>query len=314
MKKKFIILVLAIATILTLTTIKQADAYAYDIKESEFFDKTYEYNITNKSYYRDTSSTTPITSLYIEEFTIYYQVGYLRDDYNDYDAGTIYFDIQEVRLIYNVTYHSPSKPNNNTLIKDTFVYRVPSLGKSNTILEGTNRFYTYLFYNEVFDGVDDFTNINEYLDAILPGVTFSFYSSKLNDNTIQLNPSVLITLYTDYDDFEANITKQTQWITSIPYDSTLVGDFKALNFDISYYHCPLSYWERLEEETVVRKYIKQNPPIDPNTSYDNIMTSVFGGFADILSTEVFPNITIGLIIGLPLLLGALLIILKFIRG
>lgn len=51
-----------------------------------------------------------------------------------------------------------------------------------------------------------------------------------------------------------------------------------------------------------------------NTTYGNIFTTLFGGFSDILNVEVFPNITIGLVVGLPILLGLFLIILKLIRG
>jgi hypothetical protein len=316
MKKKLIILIMALVLSIALISTKKADAYAYDIKESDFFNQTYEYNIVPKKlYYLDKTAATPITSLYIDELTIYYQVGYLRDDYNDYEMGSIFFSIEEVRLVYYVSYYSPTSPTNpNTKKQDSIVWRVPRLGNSNSDLEGTNIFYTELFYDEVFNGVDNFSNLTPYLDSILPSVRFSFYSSKLNDSTIQLHPNIFISLYTDYDEFEANITKKSTYIQSLPYDSSVIGTFKAFNFDIVCYYLPLIYWERLEEETAVRKYVEQNPPIDPNTSYDNIMTSVFGGFADILSIEVFPNITIGLIIGLPLLLGALLIILKFIRG
>lgn len=49
-------------------------------------------------------------------------------------------------------------------------------------------------------------------------------------------------------------------------------------------------------------------------SYKNVMTSAFDGASSLLSVEVFPNITIGLIIGLPLLLGLFVIVLKLVRG
>lgn len=48
--------------------------------------------------------------------------------------------------------------------------------------------------------------------------------------------------------------------------------------------------------------------------YTNLITNIFNGLGDILSIQIFPNITIALLIGLPLLLGVLVIILKILRG
>lgn len=49
-------------------------------------------------------------------------------------------------------------------------------------------------------------------------------------------------------------------------------------------------------------------------AYKNVLTSAFDSATSLMNTEVFPNITIGLILGLPLLLGLFLIVLKLIRG
>lgn len=49
-------------------------------------------------------------------------------------------------------------------------------------------------------------------------------------------------------------------------------------------------------------------------SYTNLITRIFNGLGDILSIQIFPNITIGLLIGLPLLLGVFIIIIKILRG
>lgn len=49
-------------------------------------------------------------------------------------------------------------------------------------------------------------------------------------------------------------------------------------------------------------------------TYGNIMTTTFGAIGDILNVQIFPHITIGLVIGIPILLGLFLIIVKFIRG
>lgn len=48
--------------------------------------------------------------------------------------------------------------------------------------------------------------------------------------------------------------------------------------------------------------------------YTNLISGIFNGVGDILSIQVFPNITIALIIGLPLLLAVLVIIIKLLRG
>lgn len=50
------------------------------------------------------------------------------------------------------------------------------------------------------------------------------------------------------------------------------------------------------------------------TQYTGLVTGIFNGLGDLLSVEVFPNITIALLIGLPLLLGAFIIIIKILRG
>lgn len=47
--------------------------------------------------------------------------------------------------------------------------------------------------------------------------------------------------------------------------------------------------------------------------YTNIMNSTFSGFSQLLNVEIFPNITLGLIIGLPILLGLFLIVIKMIK-
>lgn len=48
--------------------------------------------------------------------------------------------------------------------------------------------------------------------------------------------------------------------------------------------------------------------------YTGLVTGIFNGLGNILNIQVFPNITIGLLIGLPLLLGAFIIIIKILRG
>lgn len=48
--------------------------------------------------------------------------------------------------------------------------------------------------------------------------------------------------------------------------------------------------------------------------YTGLVTGIFNGLGSLLSIQVFPNITIGLLIGLPLLLGVLIIIIKLLRG
>ena len=48
--------------------------------------------------------------------------------------------------------------------------------------------------------------------------------------------------------------------------------------------------------------------------YTGLVTGIFNGLGNLLSIQVFPNITIGLLIGLPLLLGAFIIIIKILRG
>lgn len=50
------------------------------------------------------------------------------------------------------------------------------------------------------------------------------------------------------------------------------------------------------------------------TQYTSLVTNILNGLGNILSIQVFPNITIGLIIGLPLLLGVFIIIIKILRG
>ena len=50
------------------------------------------------------------------------------------------------------------------------------------------------------------------------------------------------------------------------------------------------------------------------TEYTGLITGIFNGLGGLLSIQVFPNITIGLLIGLPLLLGVLIIIIKILRG
>lgn len=50
------------------------------------------------------------------------------------------------------------------------------------------------------------------------------------------------------------------------------------------------------------------------TQYTGLVTGIFNGLGGLLSIQVFPNITIGLLIGLPLLLGAFVIIIKILRG
>lgn len=45
-----------------------------------------------------------------------------------------------------------------------------------------------------------------------------------------------------------------------------------------------------------------------------ILSSVFNAAANIFNIELFPNITLGLVVGIPILLGLFLVIIKFIRG
>lgn len=50
------------------------------------------------------------------------------------------------------------------------------------------------------------------------------------------------------------------------------------------------------------------------TQYTSLVTNILNGLGNILNIQVFPNITIGLLIGLPLLLGVLAVVLKILRG
>ena len=50
------------------------------------------------------------------------------------------------------------------------------------------------------------------------------------------------------------------------------------------------------------------------TQYEGLITGIFNGLGGLLSIQVFPNITIALLIGLPLLLGVFIIIIKILRG
>lgn len=49
-------------------------------------------------------------------------------------------------------------------------------------------------------------------------------------------------------------------------------------------------------------------------NYTNVLKASFDSASSLMNVQVFPNITIGLIIGLPLLLGLFIIVLKLIRG
>lgn len=50
------------------------------------------------------------------------------------------------------------------------------------------------------------------------------------------------------------------------------------------------------------------------SNYTNVLQTAFNGLSNFLNVQIFPGITIALIIGLPILFGLLLIILKLIRG
>ena len=50
------------------------------------------------------------------------------------------------------------------------------------------------------------------------------------------------------------------------------------------------------------------------TQYEGLITGIFNGLGGLLSIQVFPHITIALLIGLPLLLGVFIIIIKILRG
>lgn len=50
------------------------------------------------------------------------------------------------------------------------------------------------------------------------------------------------------------------------------------------------------------------------TQYTSLVTNILNGLGNILNIQVFPNITIGLLIGLPLLLSMLAVVLKILRG
>lgn len=50
------------------------------------------------------------------------------------------------------------------------------------------------------------------------------------------------------------------------------------------------------------------------TQYTTLVTSILNGIGGLLNIQVFPNITIALIIGLPLLLGVLAVVLKILRS
>lgn len=161
--------------------------------------------------------------------------------------------------------------------------------------EYTNTIYETPSTGLVFYGIDTDSG-DEYYSAIISYTGGGMNILYAHDNSNNINNAMWLEFtYGDYIDTDLYnfMTTWGLWFDDAEADAYIVG----IN-------------QGFAEGTIHGRALGQADGIQ----YTGLVTSIFNGLGGLLSIQVFPNITIGLLIGLPLLLGALIIILKILRG
>lgn len=215
---------------------------------------------------------------------------------------------------YIPMYYIVKNPNNNEfLLFDNFYITFNKIYENNQItIDDINLFfgktsnYTFGFGAMRFNGLlNDCTGIQLDLDIYVP------YMAQMQCFSFLYEFGYLDSIPTA--DFIALLSNST-----INSDENFTDTLAFQNGVASVLENPLNYGLYTRSQLDNAENIAYNNGLNAGngdlSDYNSFMSSTFNGLANLLSVNVFPHITIGLIIGIPLLLGLFLIIIKFIRG
>lgn len=325
MKKKtilkvfFSVLTVFLALTCTLASIKTKKIKADTVSDLTNTTWVLNSNITfaywvNRWHINFTSNNTNYNEFYMgddEEMWIYYSNtnvynrGWINDVYK-----TIYItggtDVTNANLISflqnNATQQQPTPPGTRILYKYWSPYGAITMQNNDRIGDEDIQ-YTVLF-NEYTDNYDETTQTGLYFLGVQTSQTPSW--SYIESN----NGSGINILYHG----ESNIINNAMWLefTYGDYMDTTLYDFMDLNgywFDDSQAYI-VGMNQGYAEGKVLGRALGQADGVQ----YTNLVTNILNGIGNLLNIQIFPNITIGLILGLPLLLGVFVIIIKILRG
>ena len=261
------------------------------------------YNYTRLQYFYDDEDGDMI--LYLDGSVVY---GYGMWLYNSSKTITITggTDVSNSTLISflqtNATMQTPT-PTGTELTHKYWASYIDINLSDNEVINDDNISYKVLLN----------TYTNDYNNQTLTGLAFTGKLTQINDNfsyIISINNNDPITLYkgntSEIDNPMLLEFTLGDYMDSDLYD--LMDDYGVWFDDARAYMAGTSFGSIYGFNSGVA-YGEANA-----TQYTSLVTNILNGLGNILNIQVFPNITIGLLIGLPLLLGVLAVVLKILRG
>lgn len=267
----------------------------------------------NRWYINFTSNNTNYTEFYMgddEEMWIYYsnnQVyyrGWVNDVYKTISitGGT---DVTNANLISflqnNATQQEPTPIGTEITHQYWSLYHF-AIMENNQVVGDTDIEYTILFnqyYNSTFENTEQ------------TGLIFSGMTTNYQHSLVQcVDGSTFTDLYIG----------DTNYIYNTCLYEFSVGDY--MDSELYEFMSEMGVWfDDIEiyivgvDEGLIRGFDEGRATGQADgVEYTNLITNILNGLGNILNIQIFPNITLGLIIGLPLLLGVFVIIIKILRG
>lgn len=284
------------------------------------FDEEYTYNLIQDKLYTNIKDISPLTNLLIVNLSFDYKLTVVNESITIND---IYYPKNSTCIIltgFNCILRADYIYNGasySDLMSYNWKSGIPQEEYTQILMESFPIIYTSLNYETVKNGN---YNLNDGIKQFMPEIYFNIYdisqTNELNNRTrYGFACTFIMELWTNGTRQQIRLANKNEYRTG---DTRFLNIDRIqnninLNLDLTFKDINYIYIDNLVKNSTIYNYLKEHKTLDTG-NYENIMTTVFGSIADILEVEVFPNITIGLIIGIPLLLGLLLIILKFIRG
>ena len=235
---------------------------------------------------------------------IYDEGGYLKESYSPLYVSKTKVDMtgfnptsyQELfKIEFNL--HAPRELYINLVVDDTFGDIINTSFFLNNNKDRKSHYHDYYYVFNVdyayYEGAESISSLdnNNWYKFDLKGIFNSNVNTK--QETCNIN---LITLDTHYQDYtsEGHITQLNNYIcfkddnnfSQVSYDSGFTAGYN----------------------------VGRNESVDQSLWIYSFTRSVFNGFAQVLNVEILPNIRLGYLIAIPLVLSVLRFILGFFKG
>ena len=174
----------------------------------------------------------------------------------------------------------------------------------------------YMYYNPAFNVLNQNNELVGINRAYQSPSNLGISLSTTNYPKLSSNSNACITLITasnKIDNYYLNVLEAKNLFDSAFYRNEGVGqvvdnpqDYGLYNQEMQDFYNTQNYQAGYREGVLATQ--------EDALQYSNIFTTVFNSFSSILDTQIFPGVSLGLVIGFPLLFALVIIILKLVRG